>query len=187
MPTAETAAVAAVTFAALYASHMLGDHVLQRDRDNRGKAIPGNDRLAAGEPAWTGWFPACLSHVTGYTVVQAAALLLIAVVAPIGWAGVVVALTVSASTHAVIDRRWLVVLLIRAKGCHDWALAPYLLDQSLHIGALLVAAVLAAAVTGPAGVVTVAVAATTLVCAALLVELRLAERARAHPVDPLRM
>jgi hypothetical protein len=113
--------------------------------------------------------------VASYTAAQAVALLLVAVVAPMTLAGATAALTVSAATHAAVDRRWLVRAIIRAKRCEDWPDAPYLIDQSLHIGALLVAAVVAGAVTTGAGLL-VAVAASALVVVGALA----VERARAQ-------
>lgn len=109
-------------------------------------------------------------------------------VAPLTWAGSTAALATSASTHATIDRRWLVRLIIRAKGCQDfWAEAPYLLDQSLHVGALLIAAVLAAAVTSAAGAAVVTGAGGVLIAATLLAERVQATAARRHPVSPYRV
>lgn len=58
---------------------------------------------------------------------QAVALLLVALVAPLTLHGAVAALAISGSTHAVIDRRWIVRAIIRAKGCHNWPEAPYLI------------------------------------------------------------
>lgn len=178
MSTAATAAVAAATFVALYAGHQIGDHVVQTATTAAAKGAPTADRLAAGAHPWAGW-GACLRHVTTYTIAQVVALGLVGVVAPLGVPGAVAALAVSASTHAVIDRRWLVRLLIRAKGCQDWHEGPYLLDQSLHAGALLVAAVLAAAVTTMSGAAAVVAAGAVLVGAALLAEKRLAV---GHPI-----
>lgn len=183
MPTVATAAIAAAAFAALYAGHHLGDHPIQPNSAAAAKGIPTDDRLAAGAHPWTGW-SSCARHVATYGVTQAVALALIALVAPIGWAGAAAALITSMSTHAVIDRRWIVRHMIRAKGCQDWADAPYLLDQSLHIAVLLVAAVLAAAVTGPAGVAATAAVGAALVVGALLVERCLARAALARPLDP---
>ena len=79
--TVESAAVAACAFIALYAGHQIGDHVIQPGAAVSGKGCPGDDRLADGARPWTGWV-ACLRHVASYTAVQAVALLLIAVVAP---------------------------------------------------------------------------------------------------------
>ncbi|SEG89055.1 Protein of unknown function [Nonomuraea solani] len=183
MPSAATAAIAAVTFAALYAGHQVGDHVVQSDRAAIAKGVPDRERLAAGVSPWTGW-GACLRHVAGYTATQAAALVLVGLVAPLELTGMVIALIVSASTHAVIDRRWIVRRLIRLKGCHDWREGPYLIDQSLHVGAMLVAAVLGVAVPGAVGVVTVAIAAAALVGAALMTERRLGHGLSMSTVTP---
>jgi hypothetical protein len=174
LATVESAAVTACAFVALYAGHQIGDHVIQPGSAVSGKGCPGDDRLADGARPWTGWV-ACLRHVASYTAAQAVALLLVAVVAPMTLAGATAALTVSAATHAAVDRRWLVRAIIRAKRCEDWPDAPYLIDQSLHIGALLVAAVVAGAVTTGAGLL-VAVAASALVVVGALA----VERARAQ-------
>jgi hypothetical protein len=177
MPTVATAAVTAVAFAALYAGHQVGDHVVQTNAAALGKGAPTADLLAAGVHPWRGWW-ACLRHVGTYTAAQAVALLLVSVAAPLGWDGGAAALAVSAGTHAVIDRRWIVRLLIRAKGCQGWPEAPYLIDQSLHVGALLVAAVLAGVVTGAGAATAVVAGAAALVGAALVTEKRLATAAR---------
>jgi hypothetical protein len=164
----------AVMFVALYAGHQLGDHVVQSNASAMAKGAPTPEMLAAGIPPWHGW-AACLRHVGSYIAVQAAALFL---VVPFDWYGIAAALAVSGSTHAVIDRRWLVRLLVRAKGCQGWAEGPYLIDQSLHTGALLLAAVAGAAVTGTSGVVAVVACGAGIVCAALLAERRLSAAAR---------
>ena len=170
-------AVTAVVFVALFASHQIGDHVVQTNATARAKGAPTTELLAAGVHPWLGW-GACLRHVSTYTLTQALALALVSVAAPVAWSGAAAALAVSASTHAVIDRRWLVRLIVQAKGCHDWPDAPYAIDQSLHTGALLVAAVLAAVTTSGAGVCAVGAGAAVLVGAALVVERRLATAAR---------
>jgi hypothetical protein len=172
--TVESAAVAACAFIALYAGHQIGDHVIQPGAAVSGKGCPGDDRLADGARPWTGWV-ACLRHVASYTAAQAVALLLIAVVAPMTVAGAAAALTVSAGTHAAIDRRWPVRAIIRAKRCENWPDAPYLIDQSLHVGSLLVAAVVAGAVTTAVGALAAVAASAVVVLAALAVE-----RARAQ-------
>ncbi|HKS98359.1 MAG TPA: DUF3307 domain-containing protein [Rugosimonospora sp.] len=186
MASVAAAAVAAASFAALLAGHHLGDHVVQLRRDSLAKGSPTRDRLATGTHPWTGW-TACARHTATYLATQATALGLVAVVTPLGWAGTAAALAASGTTHAVIDRRWPVRLLIRIKGCDEWAEAPYLLDQSLHIGVLLVAAVLAATIASPAGLGVVVAAGATVIVAALVVERRAARAAQAHPPDPLRM
>lgn len=168
MPTTASAAVAAATFVALYAGHQVGDHVVQSNSQAAAKGAP----VGAGLHPWTGW-PACLRHVATYGLTQAAALGLVCLAAPVRWTGVVAALAVSTSTHAVIDRRWIVRLIIRAKGCEEWREAPYLIDQSLHTGALLVASVAAAVTAGASTAGAVTLAALALVVAALAVERRL--------------
>jgi Protein of unknown function (DUF3307) len=169
--TADTSTIVAAAFVALFAGHQVGDHVVQTNADAAAKGAPTADRLASGVPPWAGW-SACLRHVGSYSATQAAALALVCVAVPVALTGALSALVVSASTHAVIDRRWIVRRLIRAKRCQDWPEAPYLLDQSLHIGALLVAAVLAAVGTGPAGVAAVSAGAAAMLAAALAVERR---------------
>lgn len=152
MATIAAAACTAAAFVALYAAHQVGDHVVQTNAEAAAKGSPTADKLSAGVHPWTGW-SACLRHVGTYTLAQAAALALVRVAAPLSLTGCLAALAVSASSHAVIDRRWIVRLLIQAKRCQDWREAPYLLDQSLHAGALLVAAVAAAVATGVGAVV----------------------------------
>lgn len=171
MSTVASAAVAAVAFAALYAGHQVGDHVIQTDADAAAKGAPTGPHLAAGAHPWAGW-GACLRHVFSYSLAQLAALALAWIVAPMNPAGVTAGLLVSASSHAVIDRRWIVRRLIELKGCHHWREAPYLLDQSLHMGALLVAAIVAAAVSTVDGLAVAAGAAVILVACALLAERR---------------
>lgn len=173
-----TAATAAISFAALYAGHQIGDHVVQSDWAATTKAAPSAEELAAGVPPWTGW-SACLRHVVSYTGTQAVALVFVCIVAPLVLSGVVAALLVSASTHAVIDRRWIVRRLVRAKGCQNWPEGEYLIDQSLHKGALLVASVVAATVVGVVGVLAVAGAAVALLAAALVAERWLGAYSRA--------
>lgn len=169
MPTVETAAVAAITYAALFAGHHVGDHPLQSRTAAAGKPAPGYPELAGGAHPWRGW-AWCVQHVTVYTAVQAACLALVALVAPLTLTGAIAALTVSAATHAVIDRRWLVRWFLDAKGAHDWAEGPYLVDQSLHLAMLLVAAVMAAAVVTLFAMLWVLAAGAALLVAALAIE-----------------
>lgn len=116
MPTVETAATAACVFAALFAGHQLGDHPIQRKSAMLAKGTPDDARLADGAHPWTGW-RACGQHVATYILTQAAALVPVSVVAPLTLTGGLAAMAVSASTHAVIDRRWIVHAIIRAKQC----------------------------------------------------------------------
>lgn len=180
MPTVETAAVAAATYVALFAGHHLGDHPLQSPAAAAGKGAPSPTELSRGVSPWRGW-SWCLRHVLVYTAVQAICLALVAMVAPVGLIGVLAALIVSASSHAVIDRRWVVQWFLAAKRADDWSEGPYLVDQSLHLGLLLVAAVAAASVRTPGGLAVVACAGAALVAAALVVERRRAAHATAAP------
>lgn len=184
--TAAAAAVAAFVFVGLYAGHQVGDHVLPSDAVMRAKAIPGDDQLAAGASPWTGW-AACARHVAIYTLAQAVALTVVVVVAPLSLCGGLAALLISASTHAVIDRRWIVAAIVRAKRCADWAEGPYLIDQSLHYAALFAAAVCATAVTTAAGVATTATLGIALIAVALAIERRLAATAADRTGDPHRL
>jgi len=186
MATTQMAAVTAAVFAGLLVGDHLGDHVIQTNAAARAKATPTDDRLAAGANPWTGW-SACLQHVASTVLTQAAALALVAVAAPLTAAGAIAALTVSAATHAVIDRRWIVRAIIRAKRCYDWEDGPYLIDQSLHHGAHLSAAVVAATATTVTDSATVSVAAVTLVVAALIIERRRAKTAAGRIGDQFRL
>jgi hypothetical protein len=187
MPTVETAATAAAVFAALYASHMVGDHIVQSARDAEAKAAPRPGQVNAGVHPWRGW-PALVNHIFSYTAGQAVTLLFVALtVVPLTFPGAVAALAISASTHAVIDRRWLVWRIIHAKRAHEWEQGPYAVDQSLHIGVLLVAAVLAGAVTAAGGAVAVTAAGLALVAAAMAVEQLRARRAAGRAGDPTRL
>lgn len=123
------------SFIALYVGHMIGDHVVQTDHQAAHKA--GKGRIAR-------W--AMTGHVGGYTAVQAVALLPV-LSTGITAAGLTAALIVSAGTHAFIDRRWPVQWILRRTGAVDFAAlashginGAYLTDQSLHIGALFLAA-----------------------------------------------
>jgi hypothetical protein len=181
-PAIATAAITSVVFAALLVGHMLGDHPVQADNDATGKARPTDDQLAAGAHPWTGWSH-CLRHVCSYLACQAAALLLLALVAPLTFPGFTAALAVSGATHAVIDRRWLVRRILAAKGgCLGWPQASYWIDQSLHYAALLLAAVAAARATTGLSAMVVAAAAAALIPAALAVEHLQARTVATQPV-----
>lgn len=186
-PTTTTAAITAVVFAALLAGHMLGDHPVQSDNDAAGKGHPTDDQLAAGARPWTGWIH-CLRHCMSYVLCQAVALSLIGLVAPVSFPGVVAALVISGSTHAVIDRRWIVRKILVAKGgCPNWPQASYFIDQSLHYAAMLVAAVAAAQATTTTAATVITGAGVLLVAAAVAAEHRhgRAVTARPAPTDHL--
>jgi hypothetical protein len=185
-PTTATAATAAVVFAALLTGHMLGDHPVQSDAIAAGKGHPTDDQLAAGVHPWTGWSH-CLAHVSSYLACQAAAFLLLALVAPLTRPGLAAALAVSGTTHAVIDRRWIVRKIVAIHGETSWSEFRYHVDQSLHYAAMLLAAVAAARATTTTVAVIVAGAGTALIAAALIAEHRhgRAVTGRPAPTDHL--
>ena len=135
-------AVFAALFAALYAAHEVGDHWVQTHHQARGK----------GEPTWRGrWL--CAGHVASLTATKAAAVAVVWLVLGLSlslWA-VAAGLLLDAVTHYVIDRRAPLQALAARLGKGEFAAlgdpsaAPtgtgaYALDQSWHIGWLLVAA-----------------------------------------------
>lgn len=176
-----TAAIAGVVYAALLAGHWIGDYPVQRDADATGKAHPADELLAAGTPWHRGW-AAIARHVASYLACQAAALWLITLVAPLSAPGACTALAISGATHAVIDRRWLVAAIIRAKGAGQWRDAPAHVDEALHHGVLLLAAVGAARIVSWPGVLAVTAAGVALIAAALAWE-----RRHGHTVERLPM
>lgn len=159
------------TLVGLGVGHLFGDIVLQSDADASGKGYPSNDRLAAGVHPWTGW-AACLRHVASYLAAQAGALLIVLLVIPVSLPGITAALVISGSTHAVIDRRWLVQRVLTRKGCTTWPQAAFWIDQSLHWAAMLLAAVAAARVHTLTGAVGVTAACLLLIADALRIERR---------------
>lgn len=137
-------------FAALFVSHSVGDHHVQRDRDAQLKGLPGCEgRLA------------CARHVASYIGTQAVALAAayLATGARPRWGRLAAGLAVSAVSHYVIDRRTPLKRFAEATGhAGFYALgAPrgghyddnptlgtgaYALDQSAHHFFLLVAALI---------------------------------------------
>lgn len=169
------------SLAGLGVGHLFGDIVLQSDADAAGKVYPGNDRLADGAHPWSGW-PACLRHVASYLAAQAGALLLVLLVIPVvTLPGITAALVISGSTHAVIDRRWLVRRILARKGCDTWPQAAFWIDQSLHWAAMLLAALAAARITTATGAAGVTAAGLLLIADALRVEHRHCRRVVARP------
>ena len=135
-------AVFAALFAALYAAHEVGDHWVQTHHQARGK----------GEPTWRGrWL--CAGHVASLTATKAAAVAVVAVATGLSlslWA-VAAGLLLDAVTHYWADRRRTLQALAARLGKGDFArlgdaaTAPtgtgaYALDQSWHVGWLLIAA-----------------------------------------------
>lgn len=84
-------------------------------------------RVAVGAHPRTGW-TACAWHSATTVLTQACALTVACLIAPLPAAAV----RISAVSHAVIDRRWIVQAIVRAKHCYDWVEGPYLSGQSLH-------------------------------------------------------
>jgi len=137
--------VFAVSLAALFVAHHVGDHVFQTDRQAARKADPQTYGAGASWRAMGG-------HLLGYHATALIILLATAAVLrlPLSVTGVVVALVFSAVTHALLDRRWPVRALLRATGSPMFAEAKtpvcglYAADQALHRLALLVSALLLA-------------------------------------------
>jgi hypothetical protein len=117
-------------FPALLAGHLLGDWVAQNDWEASNK---------------TRSWPALAAHVASYHLVMGV-LLLIPVLRdgwPVGKALVVLA--VSAGTHALIDRRAPVRMLMRAAGSPGFATLEWgviAVDQALHLSILSMLAAL---------------------------------------------
>lgn len=137
----------AAVFVALYAAHQVGDHWVQTHHQACGKGAPG----------WAGRM-LCARHVATLTITKTATLTLVAVVCGIGLhpAAVAVALAMDAVSHYWADRRTTLLKLADRIGkgefvrFGDGKAAPtgtgaYSLDQSWHIGWLLVTALVACA------------------------------------------
>jgi len=136
-----SAVVFAVSMATLVVAHQLADHIFQTDADAAAKANPGLH----------GWRH-LLTHVSTYHATAVFMLIVTAVVldVPFTGTGLVVGLTFSAVTHAILDRRWPVRWILQHTGSAAFAdrMSPicgmYLADQALHYGCLWVAALLIA-------------------------------------------
>lgn len=141
----------AAVFAVLMTGHTVADHVIgQTDRQAAGKGAPTREQIAAGTHRHSGW-GACLGHVGAYHLVLAGLLGAAWLVLPLtlSWAGVGAGLGWSAVTHALLDRRWPVRLILQATGSPKFAEmrtagmnGMYLADQALHTLALAISAVL---------------------------------------------
>jgi hypothetical protein len=111
----------ATVFLALLAGHLLGDWVTQTDWQATTKTR-----------SWA----ALAAHLTSYHLLMGTLLLL-----PVlrdGWpaSNALLALTVSAATHAVIDRRWPVRALLRVTASPGFATVEWgviAADQALHL------------------------------------------------------
>jgi hypothetical protein len=127
----------AVTLAVLYAAHSVADHWIQTDH----QAVAKGARTRAGQLA-------DLRHVTTYTLTLAAALAVAAWRVGLHYdpAHVPAGLALNAITHYWADRRVYLLALARRIGKSGWLdtdpQAAYQLDQSWHIGCLLVTALI---------------------------------------------
>jgi hypothetical protein len=151
MTTTPSAARFAAVFATLYAAHQVADHWVQT----------GHQAATKGRPGWTGR-RACAAHVATYTATAALALAATSRRTRLGLdpGRAAVALTISAATHYLADRRAPLRRLAELTGSADFhalgACRPgrddnptlgtgaYALDQSFHIGMLFAAALIAA-------------------------------------------
>jgi hypothetical protein len=120
----------AAAFLVLLAGHLLGDWVAQSDWQAANKTR-----------SWA----ALTAHVASYHLIMG--LLLLITILRDDWpAGKALAvLTVSAITHAVIDRRWPVRALLRATGSPGFATVQWgviAVDQALHLSILAMLALL---------------------------------------------
>lgn len=148
------------TYAVLMAAHDLSDHVIQTDAQATNKARAMRQM----------WMPAMAGHVGSYTAVQVLALGALRALAGVrpSWRRTLAAVAFSAGTHALLDRRWPVIAVLRATGSQNFAKpvvrttgdvrgvagapaivdavgplplhGPYLADQALHHAALAIAA-----------------------------------------------
>jgi len=136
-PTATFAAVAIT----LYAGHMVGDHWVQRDTE----ALRKGEQTPAGR-----WY--ATRHVVSLTATKVVFVGSVALVLdlPLTALGLVLGLGLDAASHWWADRRHTLRRLARATGKRGWwdndPQAPYLLDQSWHIGWLVPAALVIATV-----------------------------------------
>jgi hypothetical protein len=131
--------MSAITFAAvlpaLLVAHQVADHWVQTDAQAVTKVSLG----------WHGRL-ACLRHVTTYTATLALVLALVGWRLQLGLDPVRVGLVLAGNglTHYWADRRTQLLALARLLGKGGWLQADpsagYKLDQSLHIGVLLAAA-----------------------------------------------
>ena len=124
-------------FAGLYAAHQVADHWIQTQHQADAK----------GGTGWPGRL-ACAAHVATYTATALVALLAVAwrtglTLSP---AAVAAGLAVSAGTHYLADRRAPLRRMADRLGKDPYWLVHgggmYALDQSWHIGWLLIAALI---------------------------------------------
>jgi hypothetical protein len=122
--------MAPIVFLVLLAGHLLGDWVVQTDWQAANKTR-----------SWA----ALTAHVASYHLLMG--LLLLIPILRDGWPAwkALAALTVSALTHALIDRRWPVRALLRVAGSPGFATVEWgviAVDQALHLFILAMLALL---------------------------------------------
>jgi Protein of unknown function (DUF3307) len=122
--------MSAIVFLVLFTGHLLGDWVAQSDWAATNKTH-----------SWA----ALSAHVATYHLIMG--LLLLLPILRDSWpaGNALVVLTVSAATHALIDRRWPVRALMRAAGSRGFATVEWgviAADQALHLSILAMLAVL---------------------------------------------
>jgi hypothetical protein len=124
----------------LLVAHNVADHVVQTDHQAKLKAEE------------TGWHGAMAGHVGGYLATAEVALQLVGAVTgerP-SWRRRLAGHLVSGATHAFLDRRWPVRRALQLTGSPRFAdlqapiNGPYLTDQALHHGCLLLSALVMA-------------------------------------------
>lgn len=116
-------------FVALLLGHLVGDWLVQTDRQAAEKT--------------TSW-PAMARHIAGYHVAMTAALASLLVTGHLALRSAILALAISAASHALIDRRWPVVRLLRATGSARFATQQWAIlvaDQALHLSILAAVAI----------------------------------------------
>lgn len=135
-----SAVVFAAGLATMYAAHQVADHVFgQTDSQAANKA-------KAGVVGWS----AIMGHVLQYHLVMIAMLFVTfnALNLPITVLGFILAITFSAATHAILDRRWPVKWILEHTGSPEFAkmqqplCGMYLADQGLHWFCLWISALL---------------------------------------------
>jgi hypothetical protein len=122
--------MSAIVFLVLLTGHLLGDWVAQDDWAATNKTH-----------SWA----ALSAHIARYHLIMG--LLLLLPILRDSWpaGNAVVVLTVSAATHALIDRRWPVRALMHAVGSPGFATVEWgviAADQALHLSILAMLAVL---------------------------------------------
>jgi Protein of unknown function (DUF3307) len=130
-----------ITLLALIVGHQLGDHVMQTDNQATHKA--GRGRAAVRAMA---------GHLLAYHVSVGAVLALTAWVLQLRLTltGIVAGLLFSVITHAILDRRAIVRLVLQRTGSRNFAdqtspvCGMYVADQALHWLCLLISALLMA-------------------------------------------